>query len=293
MSGFAFDQAEGLRRLLGGDALRVVSVISGKPHAGQTSVVINLACALAAQGESVLVIDEGIGTESCAARLGLTPRIELAQVLKGQATLKQALLPYNDAIRLLPAREGLRRLPALTPNAHDQLARTLQAMPWKPDIALIDLAADRTHPTLAAASAADAVLVVLGSGHAAITQAYALIKQLAQAYGQRQFHLLATKTTAVEATAVYNNMAEAAKRYLHARLHSLPPIPLDDAIKRAGKLGKPAVEAFPEAAASHAYRVLAQAVGAWPAARSEGRHLEGFLHRLIMSGRMTEASVRA
>ncbi len=294
MSGFAFDQAEGLRRLLGRDALRVVTVVSGKPRTGQTSVVANLACALAGQGKSVLVIDEGIGADSCAARLGLAPRIELLQVLKGQAPLAQALLPYNDAIHVLPAREGLRRLPDLTPDAHGQLARALQALPWKPDIALIDLAADRTHRTLPAASAADAVLVVLGPGHAAITQAYSLIKQLAQEFGLRQFHLLAAKTKDdAEATAIYNNMAEAATRYLHARLHGLPPIPLDDAIKRAGKLGKPAVETFPEAPASHAYRVLAQAVALLPAARPEGGHLEGFLHRLIMSGRMPETSVRA
>ena len=87
----------------------MVTVVSGKPRTGQTSVVANLACALAGQGKSVLVIDEGIGADSCAARLGLAPRIELLQVLKGQAPLAQALLPYNDAIHVLPAREGLRR----------------------------------------------------------------------------------------------------------------------------------------------------------------------------------------
>lgn len=294
MSGFAFDQAEGLRRLLGRDSLRVVSVLSGKPRAGQTSVVANLACALAGQGKSVLIIDEGIGADSCAARFGLTPRIELAQVLKGQASLEQALLSYHDTIHLLPAREGLRRLADLTPEAHTWLAHALQALPWKADIALIDLAADRPHRTLAAAAAADAVLVVLGADHTSITQAYTLIKQLAQEFGQRQFHLLATKTkNDAEAEAIYNNMAEAATRYLQAKLHSLSPVPLDDAIKRADKLGKPAVETFPEAPASHAYRALAQAVAAWPAARSEERHLEGFLHRLIMSGRLSEARVRA
>ena len=294
MSGFSFDQAEGLRRLLGRDALRVVAVVSGKAHVGQTSVVANLASALAGQGKSVLVIDEGIGADRCAARFGLAPRIELAQVLKGQAPLAQALLPYNDAIQVLPAREGLRRLPHLTPDAHDQLARELQALPWKPDIALIDMAADRTQQTLPAAAAADAVLVLLGPGHTAITQAYSLIKQLAQAFGQQPFHLLATKTKDDdEAAAIYNNMAAVASHYLQAQLQTLRPIPLDDAIKRADKLNKPAVETFPDAPASLACRALAHAVAAWPALRPDEGHLEGFVHRLIMSGRMSEACVRA
>lgn len=291
MSDFAFDQAEGLRRLLGRDTLRVITVVSGKPRSGQSSVVANLACALAGQGRSVLIIDEGIGANSCATRLGLVPRFELAHTLKGQATLTQILLRYNDALYILPAREGLRRLTTLTAQVHEQLAQALHTLPWKPDTVLIDLAADRTHLTLPAAAAADAVLVVLSPGHTAITQAYSLIKQLAQAFGQRQFHLLATKTQDdAEARAVYTNMAEAATRYLHARLQHLPPIPLDDAIKRADKLGKPVVETFPAAPASQAYRALAQIVATWPTPRSEGGHLEGFLHRLIMSGRMTEAS---
>ena len=292
MSGF--DQAEGLRRLLGRDTLRVVAVISGKPHVGQTSVVANLACALAGQGKSVLIIDEGIGADSCAARFGLAPRNELAHVLKGQVSLAQALLPYNDATRVLPAREGLRRLSQLTPDAHEQLARELQALPWKPDIALVDIAADRTQQTLSAAAAADAVLVLLGPGHSAITQAYSLIKQLAQVFGQQQFHLLATKIKDDdEATAIYNNMATVASHYLQAQLQSLRPIPLDDAIKRADKLNKPAVETFPGAPASLACRALAQAVTAWPTRPPEEGHLEGFLHRLIMSGRMSDACVRA
>ena len=294
MSGFGFDQAEGLRRLLRPDALSVVAVISGKPRVGQTSVVVNLACALADQGKSVLVIDEALGTESCAARLGIAPSVELRQVLEGHASLAQALLPYNEAIRLLPAREGLRLLPDLTPDAQDQLTRALQAGSWKPDITLIDLAADRTHPTLCAAYAADATLVVFDPSHAAITQAYSVIKQLAQTFGQRQFHLLATKTKDdAEAAAIYNNMAGVATRYLNAQLHCLRPIPLDKAIDRADKLGKPAVASFPDAPSSRAYRVLAQAVATWPATRSEGKHLEGFLHRLIMSGRNAEACVRA
>lgn len=294
MSGFAFDQAEGLRRLLGHDVLRVICVVSGKPRSGQTSVAANLACALDALGKSILIIDEGIGADSCAARLGLAPRCELAHVLKAEVALAQAILPYSPTIHLLPAREGLRRLPDLSRTAHDALARALQGLSFKPDIILIDLAADRAHATLAAAAAADAVLVVLGPGHPAITQAYSLIKQLAQAYGQRQLHLLATKIKDdVEATAIYNNMADAATRYLQARLNSLPPIPWDDTIKRANKLGKPVVESFPEAASSEAFRGLAQAVATWPPTRSEGRHLEGFLHRLIMSGRLAEASVRA
>ena len=59
---FVSDQAEGLRRLLTRNGSRVVAVCGppagGSGGAGNTSTVVNLACALAAQGKDVLVIDE-------------------------------------------------------------------------------------------------------------------------------------------------------------------------------------------------------------------------------------------
>lgn len=293
MSGFAFDQAEGLRRLLGRDQMRVIAVVSGKPRVGQTNVVINLAHALATQGKSVLILDEGIGTDSSAARLGLAPRFELAQVLKEQIRLPQALLAYSAALHVLPAREGLRRVAHLTREAQDQLARDMAALPLKPDVLLIDLAADRSQVTLAATAAADEVLVVVSPEHTAITQSYALIKQLAQDYGRRHFRLLAAKTkNDNDAAAVYNNMLGAAARYLNAQLNPLSTVPWDDAVRRANRLGKPVAEVFPDAPASQAYRTLAQTIAAWPMMREDGGHLDGFLHRLIMSSRMMELSVR-
>ena len=293
MSGFAFDQAEGLRRLLGRDQMRVIAVVSGKPRVGQTNVVINVAHALATQGKSVLILDEGIGVDSSAARLGFAPRFELAQVLKEQIRLSQALLSYSAALHILPAREGLRRVAHLTREAQDRLAHDMAVLPLKPDVLLIDLAADRSQITLAATAAADEVLVVVSPEHSAITQSYALIKHLAQDYGRRHFRLLATKTkNDNDAAAVYNNMLGAAARYLNAQLTELSTVPWDEAVRRANRLGKPAAEIFPDAPASQAYRTLAQAIAAWPMMREDGGHLDGFLHRLIMSSRMMELSVR-
>ncbi len=293
MSGFGFDQAEGLRRLLGRDHMRVIAVASGKPHVGQTNVVINLAQALVTQGKSVLILDEGIGNDSCAARLGLIPRCELAQVLKEQFTLAQALLHYSAALHVLPAREGLRRIGQLGSAAQERLRQSLAALPQQPDVLLIDLAADRRQITLAAAAAADEVLIMVGPERQAITQSYALIKQLAQALDRNRFYLIAAKTKDDHRAATLgNNMLDVAARYLNTQLESLISVPWDELVKRANKLNKPVVEAFPDAAASHAYRALGQVIAAWPMMRENSGYLDEFLQRLIMSCRTVELTVR-
>lgn len=294
MSGFAFDQAEGLRRILGQNQLRVIALVSGKPRVGQTNVAINLAQALVAQGKSVLILDEGVGSDSCAARLGLLPRCELAQVLKAQASLPQALLSYNNLLQVLPAREGLRRIGQLDQAVHERLREAFAGLPRQPDVLLLDLAADRHQPTLAATAAADEVVVVVSPERDAITQAYALIKQLAQDFGRRRLHLITAKTKdAAAAAALSSNLLDTTSRYLQVQLEGLACIPWDEHVKHANKRLQPTVEAFPDAPASLAYRALGQVIAGWPMMRENSGHLDGFLQRLIMSCRTMELSFRA
>ena len=291
--GFAADQAEGLRRLLGRAQLRVIAIVSGRARVGQTNVVINLAQALATQGKSVLILDEGIGSDSSAARLGLSPRCELAQVLKEQVPLSQALLAYSSTLHVLPAREGLRRIGQLGSAAQEHLQESLSTLQLKPDVLLIDLAADRRHHTLAATAAADEVVVVVSPERESITQSYALVKQLSQEFGRRHFYLVTTKTKDDSAaTALGGNMPDAAARYLNVRLEAVGSIPWDASVKRANKLFRPVVEVFPDSPASQAYRTLSQVIATWPPMRENSQHLDGFLQRLIMSCRTMELSLR-
>ena len=74
------DQADGLRRLLMPDFVRVITVTSGSASAGKTTTVISLASALAHDGKKVLVIDENIGASNVCATLGLNAHRDLLDV---------------------------------------------------------------------------------------------------------------------------------------------------------------------------------------------------------------------
>ena len=68
------DQAEGLRRLLGRNMARVITLEAGASGAGKTSVAVNIAAALATRGMQVLLLDANSGAANVSALLGLRPR---------------------------------------------------------------------------------------------------------------------------------------------------------------------------------------------------------------------------
>ncbi|MGZ3254885.1 MAG: MinD/ParA family ATP-binding protein, partial [Burkholderiaceae bacterium] len=84
-----------------------------------------------------------------------------------------------------------------------------------------------------------------------------IIKRLNAKLGRHPFKLLVTGATDKEAQVVYENIAQAASRYLAVDLYSMGSVPADDHLKKAANLGRSVVEAFPLALASVAFRRLA------------------------------------
>ena len=64
-------QAAGIRAAVRPDPVQVIAVTGGKGGVGKTSVAVNLAAALAAQGKRVLLFDGDMGLANVDVLLGL------------------------------------------------------------------------------------------------------------------------------------------------------------------------------------------------------------------------------
>ena len=89
---FHVDQAAGLRRLLGGGQLQVVTFTAGREGLGRSLAVANIAAVLARLGKEVLVLDENSGNDNVAAAFGLAGRFDLLHVLNGERYLGPSIL---------------------------------------------------------------------------------------------------------------------------------------------------------------------------------------------------------
>lgn len=288
MSEILRDQAEGLRRLLGGERSRVVTVISGKDGVGKTSILVNLAVALAKRGKYVMLIDEHSGAASAGRMLGMEPRYDLLHVMRGEKELHEVILQGPEGVEIVPAAQGVRALSRLNSAAQETLVQAFSGLSHPVDVVLVDAFSGVSADTLSLSLAAQEVVIVVSNQPASITDAYALIKVLNQFYAKQRFRILVNKVaSAAEAQSIYNNIEQVAGRFLKVALDYMGHVPVDGKLRQAGRLYRPVVSAFPSAASTQALRHLAEVMEQWPYPGEDEGRLEVFMQRLIHNSRIT------
>lgn len=288
MAEFAIDQAEGLRRLLNRNFVRVITVTSGRQGVGKTQAVLNLATALARRGRRVMVFDEQAGRTNLEHTLGLAARFDLLDVVKRERRLEDVLLPGPDGVEVVPAARGVKALGELSAEEQEWLVQSFNTLSDSVDVVLIDAVAGLADHALSLTLAAQEVVITLSPDPTSITDAYALIKRLSRDYGKQRFRVLVSKVReAGEGENIFRNFAATAQRFLGVKILFLGEVPFDEQLRQAVRLHQPVVDAFPVAPAAAAFRRLAEAVDEWPCPRDENGRLDGFMQRLIMNSRLT------
>jgi flagellar biosynthesis protein FlhG len=281
------DQAEGLRRLLVRNHTQAVAVLAGKPGVGSGSTTINLAAALAHSGKEVLVLDENHAPNNLLDRLGLHSRYDLLDVVREKCKTHEAVL-NTCGFFVLPTARAMCLLAQLKQAEQQRLENALTEVCSGVDVLLVDAAMPAliepiairlgdqkmTSKSLAISKVAGfdgqsgvwsgsasgvSLLVVVDATASGITDSYALIKKLALENACLQFEIVVNKAAdEKEAMMVFGNMAKVALNNLAARLDYLGHIPHDDKLKRATQLGRPVIEAFPDAASAISYLELSK-----------------------------------
>lgn len=255
MASFRFDQAEGLRRMVSGPRPRVLAVLSCAPDADKTALLVNLAASLHQAGSQALLLD------ACSQRRGIARRMHpeltpLSAVARGAASLDSAVARLHDGLQLATLSAERAGQP-LAASVAAQLPALFQQLAAEHDVVLADADLDLQGDFLLPALSNGEILVQVCDRESSITGAYTLIKRLQARLGRRPVGVLVTGCDPQRAAMVYRNMAQAARRYLAVELHSLGCVPEDESLRRASRLGRSVVDAFPLAAAAVAFRGLA------------------------------------
>ena len=227
---------------------RIIACVSGKGGVGKTTVVSNLGVSLARMGKSVVVVDANLTTPNLGLHLGvpLYPTT-LHDVLKGSASIKDAIYYHDSGLKIVPAGLSLRDLRGTDsrdlPNAMLDLLGTA-------DIVLLDSAAGLGKETLSSMEAADEMVLITNPELTSVADALKASK-LAQQLG--------TKTIGTVVNRVANRPHEMRLEDIHNMLDSeiLAVIPEHVDVQRAISKRTPVVIHSPNSAPSREIRKLA------------------------------------
>lgn len=295
MADFRVDQAAGLRRLLGGGQLQVVTFVAGCEGVGRSVAVANLGVALARLGKEVLIIDENASRDDVASAFGLLARNDLLNVVEGENTLSEVLLQPMHGLRVLPSARAVRKLGRLSAGQQQKLLDAMAGLDRAVDVILVD--ASMSHPggfSPFGIISQEAVVVLSGTG-ASITEAYTLIKKASHAFSRKHFRILVNKVKSYpDARSIYENIAQVAVQRGIAQLDYAGAIPLDEALRQAAQLCRPVLIHAPDSASANAFRDIAADLLFWQKNETEGGNVEQFLQQLLhLSQRITPALLRA
>ncbi|GIZ52652.1 MinD/ParA family ATP-binding protein [Noviherbaspirillum aridicola] len=254
MASFDFDQAEGLRRMLAGPRPRVFTFLSAETAEEKSAMLVNVAASLQQAGRDVLMLDACVASQGIASRLNAQKAAPLHQVARGERTLDDAVQAMPQGFGVAALRRGGR---ALNDDERERLDGIFDLLAARTDILLVDAELDGDDAFPIPALADSEIVVQVANSPASIKAAYTIIKRVHAQLGRRPFSLLVTGANEKEAQVVFENMAQVANRYLAVKLNSVGSVPADEHLKRAMKLGRAVVDAFPLAGASVAFRRLA------------------------------------
>ena len=266
--------------------IKVIAVTGGKGGIGKTCTSINLSVALSHLGRQVLLLDADLGLANVDVLLGLHPRYNLSHVLSAECALEDIICEGPEAIRVIPAASGRRRMADLSAAEHAGLISAFSELAVNFDVLVVDTAAGISSSVISFSQASQNVVVVVCDEPASITDAYALMKVLSSDYEVRAFQILTNMTAnAAEGRLLFEKLSRATEKFLDIQLEHFGNVAFDEFQRRAIQKQLPVASVFPSASTALAYRGLAAKVEKWEAAAGSRGRLEFFAERLIHSHR--------
>lgn len=194
----------------------IIAVASGKGGVGKTWFSITLAHALAKSGKSVLLFDGDLGLANVDVQLGLMPKRDLNDVIRGRLALEHVIQRYDEGgFDIIAGRSGQASLSALPSQRLLMLRDQLLDVANKYDVVIIDLGAGVDRTVRMFAAMATRTLLVTTDEPTSLTDAYAFIKLGAAAGTSKHVNIVVNMAASViEGEKTYKTLLKACENFL-------------------------------------------------------------------------------
>lgn len=263
---------------------RVITVTSGKGGVGKTNITINLAIALGEQGLRVVILDADFGLANIDVLFGIIPRFSLVDVIKSRKNILEILSDGPKNTKFISGGSGVEELVKMDRGQLLKFVDNISLLDKIADIILVDTGAGLSENVMSFVMAADEVLLVTTPEPTSITDAYALIKMVANRDKEKKIKVIVNRAESMaEANDINNKLMLVADKFLGIALEPLGYILSDDSVIKAVKKQQPFSLIFPKSPAARLIKEISGKLIESGNSIQESRDtgFRGFINKLV------------
>ncbi len=213
---------------------KIIAVTSGKGGVGKTMSTINMALAAVKSGAKVLIVDGDLGLSNVDVVMGLEVKGTLKDVLEGHASISDIVSQTKIGVDVISSGTGIARLANMSPVSRSFLVHELSRLPDLYDYVFIDTGAGISESVLSLNSVSDIFVVITTPEPHSITDAYAMIKVMAEEHDRHECALVINQTiNKDEGLRIAMRIADVAKLYCGSTVHFAGSVETDTNLIRA------------------------------------------------------------
>ncbi len=260
---------------------RVITVTSGKGGVGKTNFTVNLALALAALEQKVLVIDADLGMANVEVILGCSAPYNILNLLEDGLNIADVVTEGPRGIKFMAGGSGIYQLANLSDANLKHIIAQISLFDNWADFILIDTGAGLSRNVLNFVMAADEVIIITTPEPTAITDAYAMMKAYAGQSGEAPLRLVVNRILdRDEGQLVVDKLMRVSQRFLDLSINSLGYVYEDRNMVKAVKNQIPLLVSFPDAISSRCIESIAQRM-LYGENIQQPRGMRGFFHKFL------------
>ena len=240
----------------------MIAVASGKGGVGKTWFSITLSHALSQAGKKVLLFDGDLGLANIDVQLGLMPKRDLNDVIRGRLSMDKVIQRYEDGgFDIVAGRSGQASLSALPSQRLTLLRDQLIDVADQYDVVILDLGAgvDRTVRMLSASSTR--TLLVATDEPTSLTDAYAFIKLGSAAGLSKNIGIVVNQVSSTtEGEKTYKTLLKACENFLRLKPPMVGMVRHDPRVKETIRHQTPILTRSPGSDAAMDVAKIAQVI---------------------------------